>query len=44
MVGNKSIQDKLNFSLIRIANIFKKNKFDNRFIAYGTSPGIVRNK
>ena len=44
MVGNKSSKDKLNFSLIKIANILKKNQFDNWFIAYGTLLGIIRNK
>jgi len=44
MSGRKSSKEKLNFSLLKIANILNNNNFDKWFIVYGTLLGIVRNK
>tara|TARA_B100000212_G_C27283480_1_gene494115 strand:+ start:160 stop:759 length:600 start_codon:yes stop_codon:yes gene_type:complete len=43
MSGRKSSKEKLNFSLLKIANILNNNNFDKWFIVYGTLLGIVRN-
>ena len=44
MSGNKLSKEKLNVSLVKIATILNKHKFNKWFIAYGTLLGIVRNK
>lgn len=44
MSGSKSSKEKLNFSLLKIANILNNNNFDKWFLVYGTLLGIVRNK
>lgn len=44
MSGNNLSKEKLNFSLVKIANVLNNNHFDKWFIAYGTLLGIVRNK
>ena len=44
MAGISCSEQKLNKTLFNIANIFKENKFNNWFIAYGTLLGIVRNR
>ena len=44
MSGNRLSKEKLNLSLVKIANVLNNNLFDKWFISYGTLLGIVRNK